>query len=89
MLEKVKRSLRITSNVFDEELNNLISSAQMDLGVAGVILPSEIDAIVSLAIITYCKMHFGEPVDYDRLKNSYDEQKAQLSMATGYADWSE
>jgi hypothetical protein len=32
-------------------------------------------------------MNFGEPEDYDRLKASYDEQKAQLSTATGYTHW--
>jgi hypothetical protein len=49
----------------------------------------EIDAIVSRAITTYCKLNFGEPDEYDRLKASYDEQKAQLSMATGYTTWTE
>lgn len=88
MLEKVKQALRITSNVFDDELNNLIAAAQLDLGVAGVIVPEEIDALVTTAIITYCKMRFGAAVEYDRLKLSYDEQKAQLSMATGYTEWS-
>ena len=34
-------------------------------------------------------LNFGEPEDYDRMKKSYDEQKAQLSMATGYTDWGE
>ena len=87
MLEKVKLALRITTNAFDSELTDLISAAQMDLGIAGVVVPDEIDAIVSKAITTYCKLNFGEPDDYDRLKRSYDEQKAQLSMATGYTVW--
>lgn len=87
MLEKVKLALRITTDAFDDELNNLISAAQTDLGIAGVTLPSDLDAICSVAIITYCKLHFGEPDEYNRLKASYDEQKAQLSMATGYTTW--
>lgn len=87
MLEKVKMALRITTDAFNTELTDLISSAQLDLGIAGVIVPQTLDAIVERAIITYCKIHFGEPDDYDRLKASYDEQKAQLSMATGYTLW--
>ena len=87
MLEKVKLALRITTDAFDSELTDLISAAQMDLGIAGVVIPDEIDAIVSRTITTYCKLNFGEPDDYDRLKRSYDEQKAQLSMATGYTVW--
>ena len=87
MLEKVKMALRITTNAYNDELNDLISAAQTDLGIAGVVLPETLDAICQRAIITYCKLHFGEPDDYDRLKASYDEQKAQLSMATGYTTW--
>ncbi|MBR2549414.1 MAG: DNA-packaging protein [Clostridiales bacterium] len=88
MLDKVKLALRITSNTFDTELNGLIASAKLDLGVAGVTLPTTLDDICNTAIITYCKMNFGNPENYDRLKASYDEQKAQLSMATGYTTWS-
>ena len=87
MLEKVKTALRIKTNVYDSELTDLIASAQLDLGVAGVIVPDNIDAIVTRAIITYCKMHFGLPEDADRLKRSYDEQKAQLVTCTGYTEW--
>lgn len=87
MLEKVKLALRVTTDAFDSELNELIEAAKSDLGIAGVDVPASVDAIVSTAITTYCKIHFGEPDDYERLKASYDEQKAQLSMATGYTTW--
>ena len=89
MLDQVKMALRIKTNAYDSELNGLIDAATLDLGVAGVIVPDELDALVSRAIITYCKMSFGLPEDYDRLKMSYDEQKAQLRTATGYTDWGE
>ena len=89
MLTKVKLALRITTDAFDSELSDLIEAAKIDLGIAGVNVPAEIDAIVSTAITTYCKIHFGEPDEYDRLKASYDEQKAQLSMATGYTTWTD
>lgn len=87
MLEKVKMALRLTTNAFNDELTDLIEAAQLDLGIAGVILPTESTAIVTRAVVTYCKAHFGQPEDYAALKASYDEQKAQLSMASGYTDW--
>ena len=87
ILKKVKLSLRVVTDDFNGEIIDLIQSAKTDLGIAGVVLPSEIDSIVTLAIVTYCKMHFGQPDEYERLKKSYDEQKAQLSMATGYTNW--
>lgn len=88
MLDKVKTALRIKTDAFDGELTDLIVAAKTDLGIAGVVLPSSMDPIITRAIITYCKMSFGLPEDYDQLKRSYDEQKAQLSNATGYTDWS-
>lgn len=85
-LAQVKLALRITTDAFDAELEMLISAALNDLGIAGVDgeRANESDDLVLMAIITYCKLHFGEPDEYDRLKASYDEQKAQLSMASGY-----
>lgn len=89
MLDDVKVALRITTNAYDTELNTLIDSAKLDMGVAGVVVPSVLDALVTRAIVTYCKMSFGIPEDYDRLKRAYDEQKAQLVTCTGYTDWLE
>lgn len=87
MLSKVKTALRITTNAYNDELTDLIEAAKLDLGIAGVEVPQQLDALVAKAVITYCKMSFGLPEDYDQLKRSYDEQKAQLSNATGYTTW--
>ena len=87
MLELVKLALRITTDAFDTELELLIAAAKTDLGIAGVVLPAELNDICKRAVITYVRLNFGQPDDYDRLKASYDEQKAQLSMATGYTTW--
>ena len=87
MLDKARKALRLTTHAYDEELTDLIAAAQLDLGVAGVVLPAELDALCQRAILTYVKANFGKPDDYDRLKASYDEQKAQLRTATGYTDW--
>ena len=88
ILGLVKMALRVTTDAYDTELNNLIDSAELDLGIAGVVYGSA-DAVINQAIITYCKMHFGSPSDteYKNLKASYDEQKAQLGTATGYTVW--
>ena len=53
MLEKVKLALRISTDKYDSELNDLIESAKLDLGVAGVVVPQTVDALVTKAIITY------------------------------------
>ena len=93
LLAPVKLALRVTTTAFDSEITDLIEAAKLDMGVAGVQLPSELNTLVGQAVITYCKLNFGDPDSsgvssrYDRLKKSYDEQKAQLVTCTGYTNW--
>lgn len=92
ILAKIKLALRITTNSFDSELEDLINACLLDLGIAGVTTTTTTDTLIIRACATYCKIHFGDVTGVemlDRLKASYDEQKAQLSMATGYTTWSE
>lgn len=100
MLAEVKMALRITTTAYDPEIARLILSAVSDLGIvdveaAGVSLSIAVDGTVTdsstitdqlliRAIITYVRLNFGSPDDYDRLYQSYWEQKAQLISATGY-----
>lgn len=87
LVAQAKKARRITTDDFDDEVARLLESAMLDLGVAGVEVPEPMDALVSQAAITYFLANFGEPENYDRLKASYDEQKAQLSMHTGHTAW--
>lgn len=87
LIAAAKMAKRMTTNAYDTQVNSLLDAAMLDLGVAGVEVPTEIDALVENAAITYFLMHFGDPDNYDRLKASYDEQKAQLVTCTGYTDW--
>lgn len=89
MIAKVKTALRVTTDAFDSEITDLINAALLDMGIAGVTNDTLTNPLVVRAVITYCKCNFGQPDDYDRLKASYDEQKAQMSMATGYTTWIE
>lgn len=87
LIMQAKKARRITTSAFDDEVGRLLEAAMMDLGVAGVEVPEQLDALVSQAAITYFMANFGEPEHYERLKASYDEQKAQLSMHTGHTVW--
>ena len=85
MLAIVKLAMRLTTNAYDDEIERLIQAACGDLGIVDVIAtPDDTDPLLQRAIITYCRLHFGTPEDYDKLKASYDEQKAQLMTKTGY-----
>ena len=96
MLERVKLALLITTDDFDSELNDLINAAAKDLGIAGVdglVITTETDdALLIRAIITYVGYQFelihGSMDRSGAFKKSYDEQKAQMGMATVYTTWS-
>ena len=100
MLNEIKLALGKVKNDYDAELARLALAAVGDLGIvdvraAGVVFAFNQDGSVTdsstitdqlliRAIITYVRMHFKSPEDYDKLERSYNEQKAQLITATGY-----
>lgn len=91
LLADVKTALRVTTNDMDSDINILIKAALADLKLAGVtgttVNELTTDPLVQRAVITFCRAFFGQPDDYDKMKAAYDEQKAQLWMATSYTDW--
>jgi hypothetical protein len=91
LLERVKTACRVSSPAYDEEFLGLVEAAMADLGVTNIrsdlFVIGNVDPLIQRAVITYCRLNFGSPDEYDRLKASYDEQKAQLSMSSAYTDW--
>lgn len=97
MLDKVKLALLISTDDFDNELMDIINSAFIDLNIADVspyaTIPTTTDPAIIRAVCTYSGYQFellhGSLERSNAFKKSYDEQKAQLSMATGYTLWNE
>ena len=88
LLSKAKTVLRITTNAFDDEIEDIIQAGFYDLTTRGVIIDqTDLSPLVLRAIMTYVKMHFGEPENPERLQRSYAEQRGQLMTTTGYTDW--
>lgn len=87
ILEAVRMALRRNTEAYDEELREMIDAAVFDLQLTDIDIAEESDPLVRRAIITYVCMNQPGVDDYDRLKASYDEQKAQLSMSSKYTRW--
>ena len=95
MLDKVKLALLISTTDFDEELTFLIGSAFIDMNIGDVnedvTVSTTTDPAIIRAVCCYCGYQFelehGSLNRAEAFKRSYDEQKAQLSMATGYANF--
>lgn len=85
LLATVKQAMRIKTDAYDMSILQLIQACIKDIGIVGVTFDATTDdPLLIQAVITYCRLNFGTPSDYDRLKASYDEQKAQLISASGY-----
>ncbi len=89
MLEAVKLAMAITTDAYDSELQDLIDAALLDLGVAGVDNTLTEDKMVQRAVITYCRMMFHSPADFENLRWAYEALKGQMAISTGYTDWGE
>lgn len=103
MLQECRLALQITETDYDPELCLLMDAGARDLEIAGVVLPGTVsfaatesgmqdnstltDALVIRAILTYVRMNFESPSDYDKLAQSYSLQKTQLMHASGYTDY--
>lgn len=95
LLAKAKVACRVFTDVYNDEMTDLINAALKDLGITDIresLLTdddADIDPLIRQAVLTYCKKECGE-VDtdtYARLNDAYHEQKAQLSMSSNYTDW--
>lgn len=90
MLETIKLLLRISNNAFDNEINDLISAARVDLIISGVLAVkanSDTDALIKRAIALYVKAHFGyDNPDYDKLLQSYNMLKIHLALSAEYTE---
>ena len=96
LLDKVKLSLLITTTDFDSEITDLIGAAFIDLNIGDIdpdiTVSTTADPAIIRAVCSYCGYQFellhGSLERSAAFKKSYDEQKAQLGMATGYTVWS-
>lgn len=85
MLQKIKQSLRITHELLDGEIQDLIDGALLDLQISGVKKQSVDDALIIRAVTIYCKAHFGlENKDSEKFQASYNSLKSHLSLCGDY-----
>lgn len=81
MLDSVKQALRITTDYFDDEIEDLINAAIDDMRLCGIHVEPEIP-LCKRAIITYAKWLFGE--GDPKMEPIYKEMKAQLKTSSAF-----
>lgn len=88
MLDEVKIALRVSHDVLDGEINDLIDAARHDLMLSGVSIlkaADDTDPLIKRAIITYTKANFiSDETAAERFLKSYGMLKNHLSLAGDY-----
>jgi hypothetical protein len=75
----IKKSLRVSSSAFDDELSALMSEAVEDLARSGIIdTESE---MFNRAVVCYCRTYFGDKEEKERelLRKGYEVIKQRLA----------
>lgn len=90
ILAACKLACRVSGDFLDDEINDLIDSAFLDLEISGIANTEGVpysadsaDSLVLTAVKTYVKINLGDLLDVseiEKLSRSYWDQKALLKM---------
>jgi uncharacterized phage protein (predicted DNA packaging) len=85
MIEKVRKSLRISHTALDDDIQDLIEAALMELQLSGIKKLDESDPLIIRAVTVYCKAEFGfDNPDAERFRNSFESLRNHLALAGDY-----
>lgn len=82
LLTQVKKSIRMTSAIFDEdELLPMINACLQDMkGAVGKVDDNNIDELTAQAVKFYCKANFGENENAERWTAAYEKLRDAIAL---------
>lgn len=86
ILNAVKKSLRITTTLFDDDLGEIIAAAKRDLITGGVTEIDDTEPLVRQAIKFYCRANFqnGDAREREHYDKMFQRVKNQLGACQIY-----
>jgi len=88
MLEKIKKSLRISSDLLDDDIQHNIDACLLDLQMAGIRTDVSSELLVK-AVELYCKWAFDHNDLGERWYAAYNSLKQAMSLSSIYASSTE
>lgn len=82
LLEKIRKSLRISHTKLDDEIAELIEAAKLDLKISGVVKIDESDPLIVRAISLYAKSASGY---FEQMADRYDQSYVMLKISLALA----
>lgn len=88
ILQAVKTRLRITTDIFDEDLTELIEACKIDLQTSGIEIVDDTDQLTRQAIKFYCQANFanGDVAERELYAKRYAEVKSTMWFAGKYRE---
>lgn len=83
-VESIKKRLRVTSAVADEEIEDLIKSCREEMKIKGIYGPE--DALYQQAIVLYCKAHYGYDEKTERFLEAYQSLTDAMALSGEYEE---
>lgn len=84
LIDDVKVALRVKNNALDSDITDLIDACKLDLGMAGVEIVEEADAVTKQAIKLYCKGSFGYDENSEKFMKAYESLKIAMALCGDY-----
>lgn len=95
LIDLIRKTLRVTTTAYDDEIQMHIASALKELDLAGIVdaklSEGDLDPIIIQAVSVYCKLHFSRtlPEEAQKLEDSFNAFKSKLRISSEYGDWSD
>ncbi len=89
LVDTIRKSLRIKSGSFDDEIRMLIDACKTDMAIAGASVVSEEDPIFITACVHYCKANFGQDNEVntrERWEKCYRAIRDSMALSKEYGN---
>ena len=85
IVEKIRKSLRISTDKTDDEIEDLISACKLDLLMRGIKNIDEGEPLIFQAIKLYCKANYGlDNKDSEKYTKAYEGLRDSISLCGDY-----
>lgn len=82
----VKKSLRLSSDYFDDEILSLMITAKREIERAGIIY-DENNEMIQQAVVQFCKSRFGyDNKEAHRFERNFNEMLKSMSLSSDYCE---
>lgn len=81
--ESIRKKMRISHNKMDDEINDNIKAARLDMSRVGID-ESKDNSLTDKAIELYCKAQFDYLGKGEQFQNNYEKLRDSMSLAGNY-----